>query len=121
MNAQIPQYNHCKDPDRRQLELGAPEGVPERRIRAERRCIYVSEIQFAQWAEAESKYYFEHPSIRHVSHRRWSDRRVIDLGPPRNSGGERRTQPERRALRMAEVSFAEWADEKSNYYYHYHI
>lgn len=120
MNAPDLRNKRCQDPDRRQLELGPPSGFPERRVRAERRCIYVSEIQLAQWAEAESKYYFEHPAPRRVSPRRSKDRRVSELGPPSNCM-ERRTRPDRRTPSLAEVSLADWAEAKSNYYFHYHM
>lgn len=45
-------------PDRRRCEIGPPQGVADRRAAPERRRPCVSEIQFREWADAMSNYYF---------------------------------------------------------------
>ena len=63
----------CTQADRRQREFGPPYGMADRRMRAERRCLRVSEATFTEWAERAANFYYEHGSPERVE-RRSADR-----------------------------------------------
>ncbi len=50
-------YSRKSVSDRRQSDLGPPQGYDERRTQAERRCPKADYISFDTWAEAMSNYY----------------------------------------------------------------
>lgn len=105
-------------PDRRQRDIGPPTALAERRIRAERRGLVERPLSLRQWAEDASNYYY-HAGTHPVESRRWPDRRIIDKSIPQGAQ-ERRVTPERRSIGVEEISVGKWAEEMTNYYFHFH-
>jgi hypothetical protein len=106
--------------DRRFFDAELPLGISERRIHAERRNLIVKPETPDEWAAACSSYYFHHhaPLAQQTLERRRTERRVYECGPPTGCA-ERRTVAERRLPNVSTIPFAEWAEEMSNYYFHF--
>ncbi len=99
--------------DRRRREGSPPQGIAERRVRAERRSFDVAPASLEAWSQANSNYYFLH------HRRRGEDRRKsVSSLPP--GFADRRVMAERRDFSASDIPLEEWVEEMSQYYGHFH-